>query len=684
MICYKGGGCDRMQSPLLSFPRIITLRGNSRIALTRCTTSVKIFAMNLTLILSRFLWFAIWIALLIYLLLTLWLGFVGLFFPYQLDYGEGIVLWFSREIAQGHAIYKGVAGFPYASSNYPPITFLLTAALLPIFGDGYVAGRLLNLTAAIIVAALIHRIVSAEAHNSQAAALASLFFIGSPYVYHWAPLFRADLIGLAFAFAGLYCAWRNGNQSTANSRQSSVISSQKRFQLFAIGFFLLALYTKQTLLAAPAAAFLAMLVRDRRAAILFALALGAIGGAIYLAIDLATHGGFTFGLIDSNATVFLPAQLFDLMKNFVFTFAVLIALAVWEWVRRVRAGQFGVLEAYAVTTLVTLVFAGRVGAWENYFFEAIAILCVLAACRMKSLITMDAPLTTFSVLRAPLLIPILLGIQLVLFAPSHDPRIAADLLAQTYPANQQLASLVTRTNGTIISEDMGALVTSGKQVAFYTFQYSSLARSGKWDQSWELNGLQDGIFPLVILERGTREDVDHYRRFTRDFVSALDRYYAHMQMIGKYEIYTPSPLAHLQSADFGDEIAMVGWNTQSPSLQSLISNPSASLRTGLQLSIVWQAKRAITRRYTAFVHLEQADGSKVAQDDHEPRSGLYPTTRWASGEMVRDLYVLDVPEKLAAGKYVLRVGWYDAETGERLPVQGSADDSMVIMTDEVK
>jgi hypothetical protein len=52
--------------------------------------------------------------------------------------------------------------------------------------------------------------------------------------------------------------------------------------------------------------------------------------------------------------------------------------------------------------------------------------------------------------------------------------------------------------------------------------------------------------------------------------------------------------------------------------------------------------------------------------------------------MVRDAFTLNVPENLAAGKYFLRVGWYDAETGERLPVTGSADDSVVLTTFEVR
>jgi hypothetical protein len=185
-----------------------------------------------------------------------------------------------------------------------------------------------------------------------------------------------------------------------------------------------------------------------------------------------------------------------------------------------------------------------------------------------------------------------------------------------------------------------------------------LARSDKWNQSWELNGLRDGMFPLVILERGTREDVDHYRRFTREFVSALDRYYVQARDIGKYHVYIPAPALHLQSADFGGQIELVGW----------IIGPLSLDPEHVPVTIVWQAKQAMTHRYTAFVHLEKPNKGMIDQNDREPHNGDYPTTRWAAGEMIREMYGLNVPNSSLTDDLIFRVGWYDSETGDRLEV----------------
>jgi len=78
-------------------------------------------------------------------------------------------------------------------------------------------------------------------------------------------------------------------------------------------------------------------------------------------------------------------------------------------------------------------------------------------------------------------------------------------------------------------------------------------------------------------------------------------------------------------------------------------------------------------RYTSFAHLENAQGDVVAQDDHEPQRGIYPTTRWAADELVRDTSTLRLPNSLAVGDYFLRVGWYDSTSQDRLGVKGGED-----------
>ena len=65
----------------------------------------------------------------------------------------------ARLISQGRSIYKGMEGYPYAFSNYPPLVQALAALLIPLLGVTYAAGRIWNVLALFGLAALIYHVV---------------------------------------------------------------------------------------------------------------------------------------------------------------------------------------------------------------------------------------------------------------------------------------------------------------------------------------------------------------------------------------------------------------------------------------------------------------------------------------------------------------------------------------------
>jgi len=69
-----------------------------------------------------------------------------------------------------------------------------------------------------------------------------------------------------------------------------------------------------------------------------------------------------------------------------------------------------------------------------------------------------------------------------------------------------------------------------------------------------------------------------------------------------------------------------------------------------------------------LVHITGDGGRIVAQQDHWPQGGLFPTSKWAEGDSMRERYVLTLPGTLAAGKYQIRVGWFDPTQGSRLAI----------------
>jgi hypothetical protein len=82
----------------------------------------------------------------------------------------------------------------------------------------------------------------------------------------------------------------------------------------------------------------------------------------------------------------------------------------------------------------------------------------------------------------------------------------------------------------------------------------------------------------------------------------------------------------------------------------------------------WKCLKTPSAELRVFVHITNYSGRTVAQQDHWPEGGLFPTLIWAAGDIIRDRYVLTVPGTLAAGKYQVRVGWFDPSRGPRLPI----------------
>jgi hypothetical protein len=86
---------------------------------------------------------------------------------------------------------------------------------------------------------------------------------------------------------------------------------------------------------------------------------------------------------------------------------------------------------------------------------------------------------------------------------------------------------------------------------------------------------------------------------------------------------------------------------------------------GFGVQLRWRAAAPLAEDYTIFVHYLR-DGARVAQADARPARGYYPTTEWRAGDVIRDLHpVPDVAEPLP-GRDVVRVGFWQAESGQIL------------------
>jgi hypothetical protein len=125
------------------------------------------------------------------------------------------------------------------------------------------------------------------------------------------------------------------------------------------------------------------------------------------------------------------------------------------------------------------------------------------------------------------------------------------------------------------------------------------------------------------------------------------------------DVVEMSPTPPVNASDVPEEVAF--------DLENGLRIRSAALAWGdvpgeLLLTVYWEAVQPVTEDYCVAVHLVSHNpprdgGDVLAQaDSHNPVGGWYPTSRWEVGEVVRDNYVLPVPQ--GSCPVVVRVAMY--------------------------
>jgi 4-amino-4-deoxy-L-arabinose transferase-like glycosyltransferase len=127
---------------------------------------------------------------------------------------------------------------------------------------------------------------------------------------------------------------------------------------------------------------------------------------------------------------------------------------------------------------------------------------------------------------------------------------------------------------------------------------------------------------------------------------------------------------------FGDmpNLTLLGYDLTH---QSNLSEPVVTL------TLYWQTESPLNIDYTTFVHLRDALGQTVAQQDQPPLNGAYPTSLWDPGEIIADEILLPLPDELPGGGYQIVIGLYDPDTGQRLTVPGNPANEVKLLDVEL-
>lgn len=469
----------------------------------------------------------------------------GVLYPHELDYGEGIV-WFQVEQLFAGQAFGDIRQFPTVVFHYTPLYHFLSGLVMATGIDGLAAGRILSLlsTAAMVVLiGLIVRYMIVQAAGARWVANASgaiaglTLLVGFP-VKIWAPLMRVDMLAFALALAGIYAGLR------AIRRPTWIYPAAL--------LFVLAVFTKQTMIAAPASVFLVLVFHRPRTAlagiatclIVGSVALGALayatGGGFLRHVFLYNVNRFDIGRIDQIAIIGL-GHIFLVAAALIGLAAILPSIRRFALRRRdADPGEAAnvMLGCYLLLTTIMLLLVLKSGSSANYFIEWFVALAIFAGLAARVAVERSFAVGGTSVTETPAagkLAIAALCAQAMFIDPNQYPErffsARADGLAR-------LTDLVRAADGPVISDDMVVLMRAGRPVLWEPAIFTELAATGAYDERPFVRMIERRRFAFFIIYQGRGSNL-FSQRYSPAVAAAIDKAYPRRENIAGLTVHYP-------------------------------------------------------------------------------------------------------------------------------------------------
>ena len=475
-------------------------------------------------------------------------------YPYELDYGEGIV-WQQAALMFTPSAYGTIDTFPFVVFHYTPVYHFVVRAVVAVLGmDTLAAGRLVSISSllacCLVVGALASRFASGATTSERrlVAIVSSQLALCLYPVISWSVNMRVDMLAHALSLLGVWCGIR---------------AMRQPWMIFAASAaFLLAVFTKQNSIAAPLALFAVLYAHRPRLAVVGLSVCAASGAAALGAGYLLTEGRFLDHIFRYNVNRWSESQIAILAYvarvTLPFLFAAVISLPMLK--RRIPANdergthsgndrvdnpvdEFVPAKAirwYAATATVMLFGAFKIGASSNYTIEVLLALCVVAGAGLAPVVSSALARASNERINVNQLVPMFAVPLLILSQAAFEPQIRSGPMRDrvTTSGMDSLVVQIARSAAPVVSDDMVLIMRAGKRVEIEPAIATELASVGIWDDTAFLRRIERREFAMFITEGGPG-DTDFDFRYTPRVAAALMRQYPVVERRAGYMVRTP-------------------------------------------------------------------------------------------------------------------------------------------------
>jgi hypothetical protein len=493
-------------------------------------------------------------------------SFHDVYYPFGWDDDEGAVWWEIAHVTNLRALYHPLQEYPYFVVPYPPFYHLVAWGAAKIVGNFLVGGRLVCVLSALgislVFGLLVFQVtperISARVRAS-GALLSALLCFRLDSLSNYIPEMGVDLLAVFLTFLGVFLFVR--------------FTSKAGWTYGAFALFVLGVFTKQTMVAAPLACLIASALLSLKKAIRLLTFAATLGLAVLGYLSWATNGEVLRHLFLYNTwqpfsiTHWILGMQENVIRMLPIAAVACLALVPFlnqgmsakpgSFMRWLRAGvqsspyrrALFVLAVELVVALLTSVSYGKLGSGYHYFLEWNLACCVLVGLLFVRALHRWRPSSRYTVGGAALFLLVFLAaltgfpdslrrVNSVFRITAGERRIQDVRLSSTAAALQ----IVEETPGPVLCENMVVMMKAHKEIPIEPGIQCFLGRAGLWDQSGFVKMISSEKFGVIIvrtLDNGFWTDA---------IVEAIKKYYVFAERLGdenieagSYVVYRPRP-----------------------------------------------------------------------------------------------------------------------------------------------
>ncbi|CAA9583624.1 MAG: hypothetical protein AVDCRST_MAG18-3501 [uncultured Thermomicrobiales bacterium] len=448
-------------------------------------------------------------------------GFTGaiLTYPFQVDDSEGVILSEAQWLARGVDPYQPARDDFFTAAPYTPIYTIINAAAFAVGSFTFKVGRGVAWLATLAVAAIIGALVLGRTHRPLLALWTILAILTTNLISIWSVRARPDHLALACNLAGFAIIWWRWRTLMATSGEATAARwriDRAAWRIiwltaicFALGFF-----TKQTLLAAPVAIGLGLLLARPRLGFAFGVIYGSLVLLPFAALTLITRGGFYQHIVAFHSS-WSARDFLLLWGPFVARYwpplllgaglpltVLLTALKAPDKLAHLRADADLLPALYLPVAAFFALGAGTHGGNHNHFVETIVVALFCSALLIGRLLDLPKNTLNWRALTPTLLVALalVLGAEARFGGTNWLARDFRQPLPQEREGWRNVAAFVTNDPGPVYADNVGLLLVAGKEVRYTDpFSLAYATRTDQWDDRALVARVERGEFSLIAL-----------------------------------------------------------------------------------------------------------------------------------------------------------------------------------------